>query len=161
MKLLKYLLLYRLKFPCNHSLCMPGVFQSNIIFLTVSQSPNLKGILETMWEKLVHRKKPEFQNVEDAHRQLLQRQAKPTLVVLDDVWSRANLEKLLFEVEGYKTLVTTRDHSIIPKTKFSQLYELPLLDAVEALSLFCFWAFGHRSIPSTANEQLVKQVYVL
>ena len=49
---------------------------------------NLKGILETMWEKIVQRKKPEFQNVEDAHRQLQQqllRQAKRTLVVLDDV----------------------------------------------------------------------------
>jgi hypothetical protein len=85
----------------------------------VSQSPNLKVILETMWEKIVRRKKSEFQNVEDAHRQLQQhmlRQAKPTLVVLDDVWSRANLEKLLFEGEGYKTLVTTRDRSTIPTT---------------------------------------------
>ena len=67
---------------------MPGVFQNNIIFITVSQSPNLKGILETMWKKIVRKKKPEFQNVEDAHRQLQQqllRQDKPTLVVLDDV----------------------------------------------------------------------------
>jgi len=106
-------------------------------------------------------KKPEFQNVEDAHRQLqqqLQRQAKPTLVVLDDVWSRANLEKLLFEGEGYKTLVTTRDRSTIPRTTFTRIYELPLLDDADALPLFCFWAFGQRSIPSTADEHLVKQV---
>ena len=89
---------------------MPGVFQNNIIFITVSQSPNLKGILETMWKKIVRKKKPEFQNVEDAHRQLQQqllRQGKPTLVVLDDVWSRTDLEKVLIEGEGYKTLVTT------------------------------------------------------
>ena len=143
---------------------MPGVFQNNIIFLTVSQSPNLKGILESMWEKIIQRKKPEFQNVEDAHRQLqqqLQKRAKPTLVVLDDVWSRANLENLLFKGEGYKSIVTTRDCSTIPRTTVTWLYELPLLDDADALSLFCFWAFGERSIPNTADERLVKQVYAL
>ena len=142
---------------------MPGVFQNNIIFITVSQSPNLKGILETMWKKIVRKKKPEFQNVEDAHRQLQQqllRQDKPTLVVLDDVWSRTDLEKVLFEGEGYKTLVTTRDCSTIPKTHCTELYQLPLLDDANALSLFCFWAFRQRSIPCTAAENLVKQVYL-
>jgi len=143
---------------------MAGVFRNNIIFLTISQSPNLKGILETMWEKITHTKNPKFQNVEDAHRQLqqlLQRQDKPTLVVLDDVWSRANLEELLFEGEGYKTLVTTRDCSTIPRETSTQIYELPLLDDGDALSLFSFWAFGQRSIPSTADEHLVKQVCFL
>jgi hypothetical protein len=147
------------------SLCndrdIKGAFRNNIIFITVSQSPNLKGILETMWEKIFPRKKLEFQSVEDAHRQLqeqLLRQAKPTLVVLDDVWSRANLENLLFEGQGYKTLVTTRDRSTIPTATSTQLYELPLLDDSDALSLFCFWAFGQRSIPNNADEHLVKQV---
>jgi len=138
-----------------------GVFRNNIIFITVSQSPNLKVILETMWEKIVRRKKPEFQSVEDAHRQLQQqllRQAKPTLVVLDDVWSRANLENLLFEGEGYKTLVTTRDRSTIPTTTSIRIYELPVLDDADAMPLFCFWAFGQKSIPSSADEHLVKQV---
>eukprot|EP00253_Pinus_taeda_P016427 PITA_16427 len=138
-----------------------GAFRNNIIFITVSQSPNLKGILETMWQMIFPRKKPEFQNVEDAHRQLQQqllRQAKPVLVVLDDVWSRANLEKLLFEGQGYKTLVTTRDRCTIPTATSIQLYELPLLDEADALSLFCFWAFGQRSVPSNADEHLVKQV---
>jgi hypothetical protein len=143
---------------------MAGAFQNNIIFITVSHSPNLKEILETMWEKIVRTKKPEFQNVEDAHRQLQQlllRQAKRTLVVLDDVWSKANLEKLLFEGEGYKTLVTTRDRSTIGTTTSTRLYELPLLDDADALPLFCFWAFGQKSIPSNADEQLVKQVCLL
>eukprot|EP00253_Pinus_taeda_P001876 PITA_01876 len=146
------------------SLCndqeIKGAFQNNIIFITVSQSPNLKEILETMWEKIIRRKKPEFQNIEDAHRQLQQqlfRRAKRTLVVLDDAWSMAILEKLLFEGEGYKTLVTTRDRSIIRTTRSTRLYELPLLDDADALLLFCFWAFGQKSIPSNADEQLVKQ----
>lgn len=138
-----------------------GAFRNNIIFITVSQSPNLKVILETMWEKIVRRKKPVFQSVEDAHRQLQQqllRQAKPTLVVLDDVWSRANLENLIFEGEGYKTLVTTRISSIIPTATSTQIYELPVLDDANAQSLFCFWAFGQKSIPTDADEHLVKQV---
>jgi hypothetical protein len=137
---------------------MAGAFQNNIIFITVSHSQNLKEILETMWEKIVRTKKPEFQNVEDAHRQLQQmllRQAKRTLVVLDDVWSKANLEKLLFEGEGYKTLVTTRDRSTIGTTTSTRLYELPMLDDADALPLFCFWAFGQKSIPSNADEHLV------
>eukprot|EP01018_Ginkgo_biloba_P008453 Gb_07066 [translate_table: standard] len=138
-----------------------GFFGNNVVFITVSQSPNLKGILETMWDKIIGKKKPEFQNAEDAHRQLqqqLQRQSKPTLVMLDDIWSRANLAKLLFEREGYKTLVTTRDCSTIPKNQFTQLYQLPLLGEADALSLFCFWAFGQTSIPNTEDENLVKQV---
>eukprot|EP00253_Pinus_taeda_P026416 PITA_26416 len=138
-----------------------GAFQNNIVFITVSNSPNLKGILETMWEKIVGRKNPEFQNVDDARRHMQQqllRQTKPTLVVLDDVWSKENLERLLFEGEGYKTLVTTRDRSIIRSTTSTRLYELPLLDDTDALPLFCFWAFGQKSIPSNADEQLVNQV---
>ena len=57
------------------------VFQNNIIFITVLESPNVKVILETMWEKIVQKKRPEFQNVEETHKELQQqllRQAKST-----------------------------------------------------------------------------------
>ncbi|KAH9319729.1 hypothetical protein KI387_021498 [Taxus chinensis] len=135
----------------------------NVIFVTVSQSPNLKGILETMWDKVVERKRPEFQNVEDARihlqHQLLQH-SKPTLVLLDDVWSRENLENLLFEGPRYKTLITTRDSSTIPRNTSTRLYKLPLLDQEDARSLFCFWAFGHISIPSNVDANLVMEVQV-
>ena len=57
--------------------------------------------------------------------------------------------------------VKTRDCSTIPKTTSTQLYEFSLLDDVEALSLFYFWAFGQSSIPSIADAHLVKQVYLL
>ncbi|GLJ19852.1 hypothetical protein SUGI_0359740 [Cryptomeria japonica] len=137
-----------------------GYFQ-NVLFITVSQSPNLKGILETMWDNIVGTKRPEFQNVEDARRQLgqqLRMQSRSILVVLDDVWSRANVEKLLFERPGYKTLITTRDSFTIPRSSYTLLYKLPMLNQEDALSLFCFWAFGQTSIPSTADANLVKQV---
>ncbi|XP_057873854.1 probable disease resistance protein At4g33300 [Cryptomeria japonica] len=138
-----------------------GHFCDNVFFITVSQSPNLKEILETMWEKIAGRKSPEFQNIKDAQmklQQLISSQSKPTLVILDDVWSRTNLENLLFEAPGYKTLVTTRDNSTIPTTPTTQLYLLPLLCPEDALSLFCFWAFGQTSIPSTVNANIVKEV---
>ncbi|XP_057840509.2 putative disease resistance protein At5g47280 [Cryptomeria japonica] len=145
---------------CNNSQ-IKDYFGNNIIFITVSESPNLKTILETMWEKIVGKQKPEFQNVEDAHIQLQQqllKQLKPTLVILDDVWNRVGLENLLFEGPGYKTLITTRDSSIIPKDLSTQVYQLPLLGQEDALSLFCFWAFGQTSIPWTADANLVKEV---
>ena len=82
-------------------------------------------------------------------------------MVLDDVWSRLNLENMLFEGKGYKILVTTRDCSIICKTISTQSYELPLLDDDNAMSLFCFWSFAKRSIPSTIDEHLVKKVCFL
>ncbi|GLJ19878.1 hypothetical protein SUGI_0360260 [Cryptomeria japonica] len=69
-----------------------GCFR-NIVFITVSQSPNLKGILETIWEKIFGRNVPEFQNVEDAHIQLQQRllkQSKPTLTSIP-ITADANL----------------------------------------------------------------------
>ncbi|GLJ19963.1 hypothetical protein SUGI_0362020 [Cryptomeria japonica] len=136
-------------------------FHENVAFITVSQSPNLIGILETMWEKIGGRKKQEFQNLEDGHKQLQQlilRQPKSTLVILDDVWSRIHLENLLFEGPGYKTVVTTRDRSNIPTTQTTRLYQLPLLCKEDALSLFCFWAFGRTSIPSTVDANLVKEI---
>ncbi|GLJ19833.1 hypothetical protein SUGI_0359460 [Cryptomeria japonica] len=140
-----------------------GYFGNNIFFITVSQSPNLKTILEIMWEKIVGKNKPEFQNVEDAHIQLQEQllkqlNLKPTLVILDDVWNRVSLENLLFEGPGYKTLITTRDSSIIPKDLSTRVYQLPLLGQEDALSLFCFWAFGQTSIPWTVDATLVKEV---
>ncbi|XP_059074885.1 probable disease resistance protein At4g33300 [Cryptomeria japonica] len=145
----------------SNDLQMKDYFGNNIFLITVSQSPNLKGILEIMWEKIVRKKVPEFENVEDAHIQLQQqllKQLKPALVILDDVWNRVSLENLLFQGPGYKTLITTRNSSIIPKGLSTQVYQLPLLGHKDALSLFCFWAFGQTSIPCTADANLVKEV---
>ncbi|GLJ19974.1 hypothetical protein SUGI_0362200 [Cryptomeria japonica] len=145
---------------CN-DLQIREYFDNNVIFITVSESPNLKGILGTMWKKIAGRKRQEFHNLEDAHmqlKQLISRQTKQTLLILDDVWSRADLEYLLFDGPGFKTVITTRDSSFIPTTLSTQFYQLPLLCQEDALSLFCFWAFGQKSIPSTANANLVNQL---
>jgi len=138
-------------------------FQKSIIFIPVKRSnPNVKGLLETMWDKIIGAKRPDFQSIEDAHDQLQKklrlRPYRPTLVVLDDVWSTSNLEQLLFEAKGYKTIITTRQDSTIRITDSTRLYNIPLLEDANALSLFCSWAFGQNSIPTIEKEDLVKQV---
>jgi len=147
---------------CNNTQ-VKASFQNNIFFIPVKQSnPNVKGLLETMWDKIIGGQRPEFQSIEDAHDQLKKklrlRPYRPTLVVLDDVWSTSSLEYLLFEAKGYKTIITTRQDSTIRVTDSTRLYNMPLLEDANALSLFCCCAFGQTSIPTTEKEDLVKQV---
>lgn len=151
---------------CNDT-DVKDLFQNNIIFITVSLLDNVNGpleILEVMWDKLIKRpQRPKFRSIEDAHNQLNEqlksRTEQPTLVVLDDVWFTSNLESLLFETKGYKTLITTRQDSTIPITDSTRhLYKVEMLDEANALSLFCFWAFRQTSIPTTAKKNLVKEV---
>jgi len=138
-------------------------FHNNIIFITVAQSPNVKGLLETMWDKIIGGgTRPFFQSIEDAHNQLQKKLSlkgyRPTLVVLDDVWSKSNVEDLLFEAEGYKTIITTRQDYTIPISNSTRVYNIPMLQKTDALALFCFWAFGRPSIPTTEDEDIVKMV---
>lgn len=138
----------------------------DIIFITVSQlNGNANGILdiiETMWDKIGCGPKPRFGSIEDAHNQLqenlMRRTNLRTLVILDDVWSPLNATQLVFKAKGYKTFITTRHDSTIPKTRDSRLYKMRMLEEAHGLSLFCQYAFGQSSIPTTEKENLVKQV---
>ncbi|XP_059075606.1 probable disease resistance protein At4g33300 [Cryptomeria japonica] len=145
---------------CN-DIQVKDYFHNNVIFVRVSQSPDLKGILETVWEKIAGRKRPEFKDVENVHmelQQLILSQSNSILIILDDVCSINSLEKLLFEVSGCKTLITTRDKSIIPTNSSTQLFQLPLLGPKDALSLFCFWATGQTSISSDTDANIMQEV---
>lgn len=122
-------------------------------------------ILDTLGDRVIGSDRPRFRSIEDARNQLQNKinqiaesTHQPTLVVLDDVWSKSNLETLLFTAEGYKTIITTRYNSTIPDINGTQLYSMPELKEADALSLFCFWAFSQTSIPATAKEDLVRQV---
>ena len=69
-------------------------------------------LLGSMWVKIVGGKdKPNFRHIEDARIQLQQKidsmETQPILVVLDDVWTKNDLDKLMFEGKRYKTLITT------------------------------------------------------
>ena len=118
--------------------------------------------METMWDKIIGGRRPVFQSIEDAHNQLQKKLSligyRKTLVVLDDVWSRSNVEDLLFDADGYKTIITTRQDYTIPISNSTRVYSIPMLQSADALSLFCIWAFGRPSIPTTEDEALVKMV---
>ncbi|GLJ43433.1 hypothetical protein SUGI_0902490 [Cryptomeria japonica] len=142
--------------------------KKRVIYINVSESPDLPGILKTMWKNIAGLGGPEpnFTNVEDAHNKLhsaiKSRRNEPILVVLDDIWGFSHLKKLLFKGSQFMTVVTTRNkHTIgsIPTWFNKGLYPLPSLQEEHALSLFCFYAFGIPTIPNTHNEELVKQVH--
>ncbi|KAJ9186687.1 hypothetical protein P3X46_002232 [Hevea brasiliensis] len=133
-------------------------FQNRILFLTVSQSPNLEQLKAKIWR---------FVSGSDAvaggvnglfnewNPQLDWRNGTRMLVVLDDVWSLSVLEQLIFRVAGCKTLVVSRFK--FPSV-LSATYEVEFLREDEAISLFCLSAFEKKSVPAAADANLVKQI---
>nr|GMD01000.1 probable disease resistance protein At5g66900 [Ipomoea batatas] len=116
----------------------------HISFVTVSRTPNLRSIIHKIFNKLNNGSVPDFQSNEDALNQLqllLQKHlvGDSILLVLDDVWneSLSVLEKLIFPIQNYKVLVTTRCR--FPQYKYT--YKLQLLSDNDAMVLFCNYAF--------------------
>lgn len=123
----------------------------------MSQSPNVDQLRAKIWGYIMGNENlganyhiPQFKL------QYEWRTGARTLVVLDDVWTLAVLERLIFP--GCKTLVVSRFKF---PTVIKATYEVELLTEDEAMSLFCHSAFGQKSIPPPANESLVKQVLPL
>lgn len=133
-------------------------FNHKILFLTVSQSPNVEQLRQKICGFLTESK---FNGCSDIASQWAPEYNNwntvvPTLVVLDDVWSRPVLERLIFKVPGCKTLVVSRIK--FPSSVLNASHELELLRAEDAVSLFCHTAFGRTSIPPDKDEDLIKQV---
>lgn len=129
------------------------------MFLTVSQSPNVEQLRTKIWGHIMGNRNlnPDYA-VPQWIPQFECRSEARTLVVLDDVWSLSVLEQLVYRIPGCKFVVVSRFKF---PTIFNETYEVELLSEEEALSLFCHHAFGQKSIPFTANENLVKQVLQL
>ncbi|EEF52466.1 leucine-rich repeat-containing protein, putative [Ricinus communis] len=136
-----------------------GYFQNRILFLTVSQSPNVEQLRAKVW-RFVSGSDDVDRGVNDLipswnPPKFEWRFGSRMLVVLDDVWSLSVLEQLTFKAAGCKTLVVSR-------FKFPSVtnasYEVELLRGEEAISLFCLSAFGQTSIPLAADANLVKQI---
>uniref|UniRef100_A0A7N0V426 RPW8 domain-containing protein n=1 Tax=Kalanchoe fedtschenkoi TaxID=63787 RepID=A0A7N0V426_KALFE len=131
-------------------------FNNRILFLTVSQSPNVEQMKETIWRYVSGNSFCESYDVVPPWN--LQYQWKTetrTLIVLDDVWTLGVLEQLICKVPGCKTLVVSRFEF---PTVLNHTYEVELLREDEALAVFCYYAFGIKTIPFDANDNLVKQV---
>ncbi|KAH1212116.1 putative disease resistance protein [Glycine max] len=104
-------------------------FRDRILFLTVSQSPNVEQLRTNIWEYIMGNERldanymvpqwmPQFECRSEAR----------TLIVLDDVWTLSVVDQLVCRIPGCKFLVVSR-----PK-------------------------FQTKSIPMGANVSLVKQV---
>ncbi|XP_031279287.1 probable disease resistance protein At4g33300 [Pistacia vera] len=132
-----------------------GYFNNRILFLTVSQSPNVELLKATVWSFVSGCNVGSYGAVPPWNLQVPWTVGPRSLVVLDDVWSLAVLQQLIFRVPGCKTLVVSR-------TKFStvlnSVHEVELLREDESISLFCHSAFEQNTIPPAANENLVKEI---
>lgn len=131
-----------------------GYFRDRILFLTVSQSPNVDQLRAKIWGYIMGNENlgPNYL-IPQYNLQYECRIGARTLVVLDDVWSLSVLERLI--LPGCKILVVSRFkfHPVVKAT-----YDVELLTEKDAMSLFCHSAFGQKSMPLHANQNLVKQV---
>ncbi|OIS97841.1 PREDICTED: probable disease resistance protein At5g66900 [Nicotiana attenuata] len=119
----------------------------DIFFVTVSKTANIKRIVGEIFEMKGY-KGPDFASEYAAICQLnslLRRStSQPVLLVLDDVWSESDfvIESFIFQIPGFKILVTSR--SVFPKF---DTYKLNLLSEKDAKALFNSSAFKD-SIPN-------------
>ncbi|CAH2074138.1 unnamed protein product, partial [Thlaspi arvense] len=125
-----------------------GHFGHRVLFLTVSQSPNLEELRAHIWGFLTGFE-ARFGATPQASIGQLQK-----LVILDDVWTRESLDQLMFKIPGTTTLVVSRSKLADP----GATYDVELLNEIEATSLFCLSAFDQKSVPLGFSKDLVKQV---
>ncbi|KAL2348424.1 hypothetical protein Fmac_002424 [Flemingia macrophylla] len=134
-------------------------FGGNIFFVTVSKTPNLKTIVETLFEHCGYRV-PEFQSDEDAINRLgvlLRIVGKnPILLVLDDVWpsSEALIEKFKIQIPDYKILVTSR----VSFPRFGTPCQLDKLGHDPAVALFCHFAQLNDKSSYMPDQKLVHEI---
>ncbi|XVF65702.1 hypothetical protein PTKIN_Ptkin09bG0270500 [Pterospermum kingtungense] len=127
-------------------------FNNRILFLTVSQSPDVELLRAKIWGFITGNEAASSTN----SLQCEWGSGPRSLVVLDDLWSDTVLEQLIFRIPTYKTLVVSRFK--FPTRIVNEVYEVELLTEEESMSLFCHSAFGQKSIPPTADETLVNQI---
>jgi hypothetical protein len=142
-----------------------GIYGKNTIFVTVSETPNIKDIFQNIFK---HKggTPPPFQNEESAmnHIENLMRllvvKGGPILLVLDDVWSGCEslIEKFRFKIDKYKILVTSR--SEFPRFKHTcKLGKLAHEDAVKLFRHSALREDDASRIPDEIVNEIVKGCY--
>ncbi|KAK7860952.1 putative disease resistance protein [Quercus suber] len=110
----------------------------NILFVNVSKTPNVKVIVQNLFNYKDMQPKFQIQSEEEAIDQLSQLlnhiKPNPILLILDDVWlgSESLPEKFKFDIPDYKILVTSR--TAFPRFEFT--YHLEPLNDEDAMTLF-------------------------
>ncbi|KAJ9552591.1 hypothetical protein OSB04_016636 [Centaurea solstitialis] len=114
-------------------------FGRNIYFVTISETPKIKVVVQNLLQKNQGGQQPDFVSDEDATRQwgsFLRGNTSPLLLVLDDVWDANIVTKFKFKSKTYKILVTSRS-----TLKQFNTYKLKLLKDQNAMKLFRHSAF--------------------
>ncbi|XP_071736825.1 probable disease resistance protein At5g66900 [Rutidosis leptorrhynchoides] len=133
-----------------------GKCSKNIRLVTISETPNLKNVIEDLLTK----KQDHFVNDEDAVNRwgsFLRAEKPNLLLVLDDVWSEDIVKKFMFKLRGYKILVTSRTEF----KAFNNIYQLKLLNREDAIKLFRYSSLSEpgstrsSDIPDDLIEKLV------
>ncbi|CAM6006315.1 unnamed protein product [Sphagnum balticum] len=127
-----------------------------LIWLTVSQTPNIKGLYDSFWRQLGLRP-TSFQLEEYRTRLYNEFLRRRVFIVLDDVWDKGVLEQLdLAKGRGSVTLVTTRNQPVLKKAGVIDEDEVQVgvLSKEDSWKLFCVHAFprGLSNIPSQLQE---------
>ncbi|RDY11000.1 putative disease resistance protein, partial [Mucuna pruriens] len=136
-----------------------GKFGGNIFFVTVSRTPNLKTIVETLFQHCGC-PVPKFQSDEDATNRLgvlLRLVGKnPILLVLDDVPpnSDALVQKFKIQIPDYKILVTSR----VAFPGFGTTCRLDKLDPEPAVALFRHFALPDDKSSYMPDDELVHEI---
>ncbi|KAK6922999.1 Powdery mildew resistance protein, RPW8 domain [Dillenia turbinata] len=134
-------------------------YGESIIFVTVSNNPNVKVIAQRVFEQM-DKRVSEFQNDEDAINQLKfllnQKDHKCRLLVLDDVWpgSEYLLNHLLSPVPRCQVLVTSR----YKFPTFGSTYKWKFLNDQDAMKLFCHLAFPQDCSYPRPGEELLDKI---
>jgi Leucine-rich repeat (LRR) protein len=123
-----------------------------VIWLTVSQSPNIKGLYDSFCRQLGLREMIFAQLEEYRTRLYNEFLRRKVFLVLDDVWNKEVLEQLnLAKGRGSVTLVTTRNQPVLQKAGVMDEDEVKVgvLSKEDSWKLFCVHAFptGFSNIP--------------
>jgi len=125
-----------------------------LIWLTVSQTPNIKGFYDGFCTQLGLRPM-RFAQLEDYRRRLYNEFLRRwVFLVLDDVWNDEVLEQLdLAKGRGSVTLVTTRNGPVLEKAgvKEEDEVKVAVLSKENSWKLFCVHAFP-RGLSNISSE---------
>ncbi|CAL5197668.1 unnamed protein product [Lathyrus oleraceus] len=136
-----------------------GKFRGNILFVVFSKTPQLKIIVERLFEHCGYLV-PEFQSDEDAVNELglllKKMEGSPILLVLDDVWpgSEDLVEKFQFQISDYKILVTSR----VALSRFDKTFILNPLVHEDAVTLFRHYTQLEKKNSNIPDKVLIQKV---
>jgi Leucine-rich repeat (LRR) protein len=128
----------------------------NLIWLTVSQTPNIKGLYDSFCRQLDLMPMRVAQLEEYKTKLYNEFLKRRVFLVLDDVWNDGVLEQLdLAKGRGSVTLVTTRNRPVLEKAGVKEEDEVKVgvLSKEDSWKLFCVHAFprGLSNISSQAQ----------